>query len=411
MSGLKSMEHGVLGEARAKAFLLERFWVLERSVDVQGADYLIQRRLTDRNFMDRSPPKLGVVQVKYVQDGDTYLSISKDYACNENGQPYNEFFLLIFTGRESNSRSFLLSSKDLLDLADEKIKSVKTNLRVKASLIVDSRNHEILNHTLALDRIDHALKNADFLTNRRFLGATTYVKISPDHIDHDLLLPLDNHYADIGKAFYDEKKKLQRTVFDAEDIVEAMQNMLRATDPEAAFRIYEEELWQHVGSGRGIVIDADFFNDEDFLDAVQNHKQRLEAIRSHGVEASFFALLNRMEVEIPRRVAKMKLGDNARVRISVTYDSKTLDEARITVKEVSAMGKNPKLVRSKLGQHVVDFLPYAWFSWEVRSEELERPSNIDDVERAIRENSWQFRRPLQSEIEKHLIGEELALSW
>lgn len=42
---IKSMENGALGEARARAFLMERFWVLERSVDVEDADFLIQRRL------------------------------------------------------------------------------------------------------------------------------------------------------------------------------------------------------------------------------------------------------------------------------------------------------------------------------------------------------------------------------
>jgi hypothetical protein len=40
---LKAMENGALGEARARAFLMERFWVLERSVDVEGADYLVHR--------------------------------------------------------------------------------------------------------------------------------------------------------------------------------------------------------------------------------------------------------------------------------------------------------------------------------------------------------------------------------
>jgi hypothetical protein len=50
------MEHGAIGEARAKAFLLDRFWVLERSVDIHGADYLIQRQIRQSNFLDREPP-------------------------------------------------------------------------------------------------------------------------------------------------------------------------------------------------------------------------------------------------------------------------------------------------------------------------------------------------------------------
>ena len=31
------MQNGALGEARTKAFLLDRFWILERSVDIHGA--------------------------------------------------------------------------------------------------------------------------------------------------------------------------------------------------------------------------------------------------------------------------------------------------------------------------------------------------------------------------------------
>lgn len=411
MTGLKSMEHGVLGEARARAFLLERFWVLERSVDIQGADYLIQRRMTERNFMDRSPPKLGVVQVKYVQDGGTYLSVRKDYLCDSNEHTYKEFFLLVFTGRETNSRSFLLSAEDYLRLAKEKLESGKTMLQVKASIVLDSKNHEIIDHTVALDRIDHALKSANFMSNRRFLGATSYVKISPDHIEHDFLLPLDNRYADIGKTFFDEKRKLQRIIFNAEEILESMQKMLRSTDPERAFRIYEEDLWQYIGSGHGLVIDADFFNDEDFLEAVQNHKQRLKGIRAKGVEATFFALLKKIDAEVPGRISYFNIVETTRVRISVTYDADTLSNARVTVREVASAEEAPRLVRSKHGHHEIEFAPYQCFSWEIRAGEARAPETVEEVEAEIREHIWQIRRPLQSEIEKYLIGEDVAIAW
>lgn len=37
-SWLKRMENGTIAEARTKAFLMDRFWILERSVDIQGTD-------------------------------------------------------------------------------------------------------------------------------------------------------------------------------------------------------------------------------------------------------------------------------------------------------------------------------------------------------------------------------------
>src|SRR5438045_3430379 len=111
---LKSMEHGAIGESRARAFLLNRFWVLERSVDIQGADYLIQRRLTEANFLDQDPPRLGIVQVKFIQDASTNISIKKHYVLDRRGIPHEEFFLLVFNGREDEERMFLLSAEEIV---------------------------------------------------------------------------------------------------------------------------------------------------------------------------------------------------------------------------------------------------------------------------------------------------------
>ena len=55
---LRSMENGAIAEARTRAILLDRFWVLERSVDIDGADFIIQRRLTGKTLFDPNPPRL-----------------------------------------------------------------------------------------------------------------------------------------------------------------------------------------------------------------------------------------------------------------------------------------------------------------------------------------------------------------
>jgi hypothetical protein len=69
------MDHGFLGEARTRAFLAERFWILERSVDIEGADFLVQRRLTD--LRDQDAPMLGSVQAKFIQDEGTTIYIAE----------------------------------------------------------------------------------------------------------------------------------------------------------------------------------------------------------------------------------------------------------------------------------------------------------------------------------------------
>jgi hypothetical protein len=93
---LRIKENGVLGEARTRAFLLDRFWILERSVDIEGADLLIQRRYM-RSLLDPKPPRLGVVQVKYYQDGNTTQHVHQDFVIDPHGDARAEFFLICHT--------------------------------------------------------------------------------------------------------------------------------------------------------------------------------------------------------------------------------------------------------------------------------------------------------------------------
>jgi hypothetical protein len=116
---LSAMEHGVLGEARARAFLLDRFWVLKRSVDIEGADLLIQLRDTRLGVFDSASPRVGLVQVKFIQDTNTAITIPAAYVRDGAGDAHNEFFLIVCTGSEDSERLFLLSASDICEGFDE----------------------------------------------------------------------------------------------------------------------------------------------------------------------------------------------------------------------------------------------------------------------------------------------------
>jgi hypothetical protein len=200
---------------------------------------------------------------------------------------------IVFTGREDEQRSFLLSSRDILNEFEEIEDGGKAVLRLRGAKLIDRSNYEVTHRKLALDRIEHALKNADFWANRRFIWGIRYVELNPDQIDHDLTMPLDNGWVDIQKQFFKGKKKLQSTLFDMERIVDALGNIVRATDPMEASRIYEEEIAEYI-SHRGlrdeIQVPCDFF-DEDFFGAVQNHRARLGKLKELGIEGSYFKLI------------------------------------------------------------------------------------------------------------------------
>jgi hypothetical protein len=400
---LKAMENGGLGEARARAFLMERFWVLERSVDVEGADYLIQRRLTATNFLDAEPPRLGVVQVKFIQDGNTYIKVPKDYITDRHGTPYGEFFLLVFTGREDDRRSFLLSSSDMLKEFDEIDVEGRTMVRLRGAKLVSSSNYEITQRKSALDRIEHALKNADFFANRRFIGGTRYVKLSADQIDHDLTKPSDNGWVDIQKSFFKGKKKLQSTLFDVEEIAEALSKIIRATDPIEARRIYEEDVEQYVGRGGlgdEIAVRFEFF-DEDFFSAVENHRARLAKLKELGVEGGYFKLIETYNATVLGKVLKLARDPELRaIKISVTYDEKTLQDAAIQVVAATISGREPTILMSEKGSQTI----------VVQIPDKMHELGGEEKEVILKKNLWQLRRPFQGELDKVYLGEDL-LAW
>lgn len=97
---LKAGQNGSIGEIRTKSFLMDRFWVLERSVDIHGADFIIQRRLYEKNILDDQPTRFGVVQSKFSQDDRTNHNVKKEYILDKENKPRNEFFLIIHSGDE-----------------------------------------------------------------------------------------------------------------------------------------------------------------------------------------------------------------------------------------------------------------------------------------------------------------------
>jgi hypothetical protein len=106
-------ENGAKGEARTKALLLDRFWVLERSVDVEGADFIVQSP-SGNHTLDRNPPRFGLIQAKFFQDGDTVAYIHHEYVCNEKKEARPEFFVLIHSREDDDQEVYFLTSSQIV---------------------------------------------------------------------------------------------------------------------------------------------------------------------------------------------------------------------------------------------------------------------------------------------------------
>jgi hypothetical protein len=242
------------------------------------------------------------------------------------------------------------------------------------------------------------------------------VELSPQQIEHDFLLPLDNAYADIPETFYEHKKKLQHTLFELEDLTGAIGKISRSTDPEAAYQIFESDLEPYLGRGGlgpELSVRCDAFDDEDFLAVVKNHKQRLAKLKELGVADSYFDLFAAIEKTVITEVTALKaIAKSDVVKVVVEYRSKDLKRASVTVGQSSRdIKKFPLVKESELGRHIIYFKPWDWLSWGVRAGEVPPPKDPEEIRKMISNGSYAFRRVFQKEIDLYLLGKDLVSPW
>ncbi|UMR30717.1 hypothetical protein MJ904_00070 [Massilia sp. MB5] len=168
-SWLKIAENGSKGEARTKALLLDRFWVLERSVDVDGADFIVQPR-DGKHLLSKNPPRMALVQAKFFQNAKTNAYIHAEYVKDENDVPRAEFFILVHSQEEDEQTVYLLSAHQVVNEftrvppGQEYAGRYKVDGKTVLSEKFKSTRKNILNV------IKNALDLASVQANRQFIG-------------------------------------------------------------------------------------------------------------------------------------------------------------------------------------------------------------------------------------------------
>lgn len=273
---LKSMQNGSIGEIRTKSFLMDRFWILERSVDIHGADFLIQRRLHERNILDVEPPRFGVVQAKFSQDEKTFHYINKKWILGEDSEPQLEFFLLIHTGEEEQRKMFLLTSSDISQ--DFEINN-KNEFVIPSRKVFASSKYQITNRKNSLDRIENSIQCAEFYKNRFFIAS----RLSSLNPDFDAILPdykekIEHWSGNIPELFKKQKQEAFDVLLIIEEIHELLKKFIESMDPIEACYI-AERLYHHFGTSIPL---PEVFS-EDFYCGAKNFKEMVDNMRDDGI--------------------------------------------------------------------------------------------------------------------------------
>lgn len=316
------MQNGSIAEARARAFLLDRFWVLERSVDVQGVDFLIQRRTLGARLHDRTPPRLGVVQVKYVQSEETNHYIAKDYVCNQQGEPFGEFFVLVHSGGPGRQRTFLLRAAEVCrDLALRE-EDARPRYFLPGRLLIRDGRFEVTDPAAALDTIEQALELAEFRHNRDYIGNVFHDPTEPseNHIEPDYRLPIAYVDTDVAEDFYALKLEAREALTGLESLAYYLREVLRATDPLSVEQAIKEFAWNSDHKGTSTLSLPVAWAYEHMLSTARRHQAKVSALRASHRLDSYLRLCDRtrayilevLEVELP-------MPENSSVAFSVTF--------------------------------------------------------------------------------------------
>lgn len=289
---LKIMQNGAIGEARARAFLIDRFWILERSVDIDGADFIIQRKVTRQNLLDKNPPRLGVVQVKFFESNKTTQYIPEVYIIDDEGKSRDEFFVICHTGNEDNIKSYFLTAKEILKNFETTIKNDIEKFRLSGYSILDTNRYLISSNKNTLDRIENQLKLADFTKNRKFISwQLPITKTDTDAIITEFKEPIENWWGEIPKEFKALKESAYSTMVYIEDIYNNLKKITEEIDPIKAFE-YLHEIKDECRDGYGnwkITLSNDLYN-EEFETVCHQHLEKVKFLKEKGLLDKFISL-------------------------------------------------------------------------------------------------------------------------
>jgi hypothetical protein len=317
------MQNGSIGEARTRAFLIDRFWILERSVDVDGADFIIQKQVTSRNLLDRSPPRFGVVQVKFFQNENTTQYVHAEYVLDQHGNPRGEFFVLCHTGAENDPRKYLIPADEVARtfkrMEEGHTHAGKFCLPGKEVLIP---KYEVTIPSRALDRIEHALDMADFRSNREFLlWAAPSLREERAAIRPEFKASLPNNWGNIEQTFKELKRNAGYLGNNIEEALDLLRQIQATDDPVTAMQIVERLHYEY---GNPLSFSSDLHN-EDFQAVSEQRKRLYDSLREVGAWDPYLEIQANLTAWISREVgARMPLPPEGAVVLTLHYDPNTL---------------------------------------------------------------------------------------
>ncbi|MFW5793802.1 MAG: hypothetical protein ACOCWC_05915 [Bacteroidota bacterium] len=318
--GIKRMQNGSIGEARTKSFLIDRFWILERSVDIDGADFIVQIRLIGEEAISQKLTKFGRIQSKYCQDGNTQIRLKKDYVVDSQGKERLDFFLIVCTGIEDTQSMYLLTANDILTIFGDSEKLKESNVFCFYSKRIFNDRYLIKNKQFALNRIEKSIDCSDYFKNRSFI----FTELNTANPKFNNILPEfteDIEYSSgrIPEMFREKKVVAYNSILEIENVYSLLKEFVETIDPIEATIIAEKLLNKYP---QRILKLPEIFS-QDFYYILVCHKELIMSLKKEGALDNYIMAKTRIQKSLNEFLRKQNFVNNENLthKITILYDS------------------------------------------------------------------------------------------
>ena len=306
-------------------------------------------RITQSSLLDKTPPRLGFVQVKFFASEATTHYVHREYILDNDGNPRSEFFVMCHAGSEDAARSFLISALDVhsqFRCTDEThSKPLQFALPGKAVL---KRQFEVSDRRQALDMIENSLRNADFTKNRHFVSwALPSISNEPPPILPMYNEEIDNWWGDIPRSMREIQKLASSFLYDFEEPLNDLRTICESQDPEEVLKLGEwlADNWGHAVSGVKKLFE------EDLLSAVRMHKKRHEQMTGAGLLNRHAAIRRKIKARFIKDICPIMPAAKSLVYVlEIAYEKDTWEELSFKHRFEAAEELFPGGVRDAFGE-------------------------------------------------------------
>ncbi|WP_394531771.1 hypothetical protein C1N83_26640 [Priestia aryabhattai] len=283
----KMSDNGYIGEQRTRKILSKEYWLLNRSIDANGADTILQRKSFKQDLLSIDPLRLGFAQSKFTENINRTISIDAKYIVDVDEQnnnklvPLHGFFVFIhfnFSGSDTMEGVLFLTAEEILEFIQKEMKTaskiyvehLKFEEKNQTGEVESEKTPEELARKKVEDKLqlpsrtlakDRALKKIQIQINpakliEQKVGCTTEVDILDkikENLNHTDYLGVSKRVllgnkpkleivnnkipelyrdTDVSEAMYQVHNISYELLSDAYDYLFHLKDLLRQVDPE-----------------------------------------------------------------------------------------------------------------------------------------------------------------------------------